>query len=129
MSEVKTDLDGLSAAIEAELRSYTDAVQKEVAVATKQTADEALKEVKSRAPVRVRHSRGYAKSFRVTDTSQYGFIEYKIHNAKHWQLIHLLEKGHALRTGGRTRAFPHMKPAEESAETRLAERIIQILKG
>lgn len=46
-----------------------------------------------------------------------------IHNKKHYQLAHLLEKGHALRGGGRTRAFPHIAEAAEHGESKLLENI------
>lgn len=46
-----------------------------------------------------------------------------IYNKKHYQLTHLLEKGHAKRGGGRTRAFPHILPVEQEAERMLLENI------
>ena len=48
---------------------------------------------------------------------------------KKYQLAHLLEKGHAKRGGGRTKAVPHIAPAEESAVKQLESDIKKAIGG
>ena len=43
-------------------------------------------------------------------------------------LVHLLEHGHALRNGGRTRAFPHVKPVEEEVKQELEKNLRQAIE-
>ena len=51
-----------------------------------------------------------------------------VYNQKHYQLAHLLEKGHALRGGGRAQAFPHIAPVAEEAEDILLNAIKKHIK-
>lgn len=52
-----------------------------------------------------------------------------VHNKDHYQLAHLLEKGHAKVNGGRTRAFSHIAPVEQRAETGLIQNIKKWIGG
>lgn len=46
-----------------------------------------------------------------------------VYNKKYYRLVHLLEKGHASRNGGRVEAIVHVKPAQDKAEKKAIERI------
>ena len=48
---------------------------------------------------------------------------------KKYQLVHLLEKGHAKRGGGRTKAQLHIAPAEQNAVKQLESNIKRALGG
>ena len=53
---------------------------------------------------------------------EYASIQVVVHS-KRYQLTHLLEFGHAKRGGGRTRAFPHIAPAEQAGIEQLTRDI------
>ena len=98
-----------------------DIYASEVAGAVKKTvtavAKETVKVVKQKSPSA---SGAYKKSWAQKKTyDNAGSIQITVYNRKHYQLTHLLENGHAKTNGGRTRAFPHLAPAEEFAEREL----------
>ena len=66
----------------------------------------------------------YAKSWKVKKLkTPYGETAIVIYNKDHYQITHLLEHGHALRNGGRSKAYPHIKPAEDMAADSLEDKI------
>lgn len=82
-------------------------------------------EISANAP---KDSGAYAKSWTTKATSETSTsIAMTVYSKSKYQLAHLLEKGHALRQGGRTRAFPHIAPAEANGETHLVELIEKAL--
>ena len=71
----------------------------------------------------------YNKGWKVmqTKTDKRYHRKATIHNATDYQLTHLLEKGHALVNGGRTRAFPHIAPVADKCEGELLNNIKKYL--
>lgn len=67
----------------------------------------------------------YNKSWRMRKEvkKRSGGIAAICYNEKHYRLTHLLEYGHAKVNGGRTNAYPHIKPIEDRAEKDLIANI------
>lgn len=119
----------LAKTIVAELAQYTGGViegMNEVGLAvTKETVKELRK-----SPTPKRFG-AYRKSWSHTKTrprkGQFGYTVYS--RAPHYRKTHLLEKGHATRSGGRTRAYPHIKPAEQRAIRSYQKKIEKVIEG
>lgn len=122
----KIKIDNLTNAIMKELQNYSDEINEAVKVDIKEVAKETAKQLKTTSPKRYGN---YAKSWGTTPTVK-GKHAYKetVHNKKHYRLTHLLEFGHAFKNGGRARAFPHIKPAEDQAIKELEKRITETIQ-
>lgn len=70
----------------------------------------------------------YAKSWAAKKTSETSDSIQVVVHSKRYQLTHLLEFGHAKRGGGRTRAFPHIAPAEQTGIEQLTRDIERDLR-
>lgn len=94
------------------LQNYKEDISEVVEQVSNKVGKEATDELKTTSPTGYRKS--YAKGWRLKKdkTGRNKYIV-KIHNKTDYQLTHLLEFGHATRNGGRTRAFPHIRPTEE----------------
>lgn len=94
------------------LTEYEAAIVKNVDASGKAVADKGAKQLRQTSPKRTGK---YAKSWGVTrEDSSFGEnAKDIIHNKKHYRVAHLLEHGHVMANGKRTKAIPHIKPVEE----------------
>lgn len=114
-------INDLSARIAKDLRLYTDEVEEQLKVTIEEVAVEAVESLKANSP---RDTGDYAKSWRMRKTKT-GIV---IHNKDHYQLTHLLERGHAKVGGGRVAAQPHIKPVEQEAIRSIDRKVRRLLK-
>lgn len=104
------DINDLAKEINKQLALYANFVEEEVDEVAKEVTSKAVTKLKQTSPVGNYAGGGqYASGWRKVKKQKGSYV---VHNATNYQLTHLLEKGHATIDGGRTRAFPHIKPVE-----------------
>ena len=126
MSTQTVRIDQLADAVMKGLEEYaklaTDDLKKDVQKAGKKVKEQ----IESTAP---KKTGKYSKSWAVKKTKETSdSIQVVVHSKNRYQLTHLLEFGHAKRGGGRTRAFPHIAPAEQAGMDQLMRDIENDLK-
>jgi hypothetical protein len=104
------------------LSSYTTEVQKGLENAKTEVAKNTVKHLKSTSP---KLTGDYAKGW---VRKRVGSAEV-VHNRTDYQLTHLLENGHVNRDGGRTQAYPHIRPAEEDAIEEYTKEVEKVIRG
>ena len=126
MAVTKTKSSNLATALNDALQEYEDLAVQDMKQAVTDTAKEVKADIATRAPKR---TSAYKKSWTVKKTSESATsISVVVHSKNKYQLAHLLEFGHAKRGGGRTRAHPHIEPAQVAGEKTLADKIERSLK-
>lgn len=124
----KTSVDNLAKEIEKALDEFVGVTEEACEKGVRETAKDAVRELRSAHPSGSGQYGSwdeYNGSWKVmqTKTDKRYHRKATIHNENHYQLTHLLEKGHALVQGGRTRAFPHIAPVAEKCEGELIQNI------
>lgn len=120
MSKIRIKPDQLEKTIKETLDEYQETVTDKVRKSVKEAADSAVKELKATSP---KLTGRYAKSWTQKKTKESSNETEITVYARHYQLTHLLENGHAKRGGGRVAGIPHIKPAEEHASEKLEQEI------
>ena len=119
-------VDDLAAAVVQELQAYSSEVAEEVKASVKETAKVCVKTLKQTSP---KDTGAYAKGWKARKAYESANdIRMQVHNAKHYQLTHLLEDGHAKVNGGRVEDKPHIQPAADAA-SELLEKDVKIRVG
>lgn len=118
----------LTEQLELRLSEFSAKVKEQVVSEIRKVSKEAANTLRDTSP---RNMGNYAQGWRV---NQIGTLDRKmtravVYNGPDYQLTHLLEKGHATRNGGRTRAQPHIKTVEDKIKKELPARIEQKIKG
>ena len=120
-------IDDLAKEVMKGLTEYSKLATADMKKAVKKAGNDVRKEIQSTAP---KETGAYAKSWAVKTTKESAEkLEVTVHSKKRYQLAHLLEFGHAKRGGGRTKAQPHIAPAEENGINALEKAIEKALKG
>lgn len=122
----RISVDQMAQTIMDGLLEYADLATEDMKAAVKKAGNKAKSDVQAGAPV---DTGKYKKSWTVKTTKENAnALEVTVHSKNRYQLAHLLEFGHAKRNGGRTRAFPHIAPAEAAAAELLEQEVERALR-
>ncbi len=119
-------IDQLADIVMKGLQDYAKLVADDLKTDVQKAGQTVKKQIESTAP---KKTGKYSKSWTVKKTKETSdSIQVVVHSKNRYQLTHLLEFGHAKRGGGRTRAFPHIAPAEQAGIEQLTRDIERDLR-
>jgi len=131
----KISVDELSRTISDMLEEFEGATDEQIEQALKTTSTATLEELRNANPPgsgKWGSWKEYNKDWKVSTTKRSKYKTATIHNKSHYQLTHLLERGHAITSskGGRskTKAYPHILQAAENAEEKFMAELEKELK-
>lgn len=127
----KTTVDNLAKAIQKELEAFEGFTDEAVNEGLSETAKNAVRKLRNAHPRDAGNWDKYNKGWTVKKVKKEKRAT--VHNADQYRLTHLLEKGHAIKRGGRkvgdAKAFEHIAPVAEACETELIENIRKRMNG
>lgn len=124
----KVTVDNFANVLLKEMEKYSQACSEEIKEVVKDAGKKARTELKRTSPKR---SGEYAKKWSMKVAKENSTsVEVVIYD-KRYSLVHLLEKGHQLRKGGRSigevKPMEHVAPAQEKLEIELEKGIKEVL--
>lgn len=122
-----TSIENLTAELMADLSQYTAEVSEAVKKAVDEVAKECKENIQADSPVKTGK---YKKGWKVKTTFEDNLQKHvTVYNSTYGRLTHLLENGHALKRGGRTRAFPHIKKNEQKSVIELEKKVREAIEN
>ena len=125
-TKTKVKADNLDKALNKIMDDYIGIVEAEALSAAQDTAAAAVEKLQNAHPSgsgKYGSWDEYNSGWTATASRKGKAGKVTIHNKTHYQLTHLLEKGHALNHGGRAKAFPHIEPVAKEVEEELVKNI------
>ena len=118
-------IDNLSAELKAQFALYSEDITNQIKGIVREETKTLKNNIKKDSPVR---SDKYAKGWTIKTEENANEIITIVYNKKKPGLTHLLEFGHALKNGGRSKAYSHILNNETIAKEKIVERINEVLK-
>ena len=123
----KVSIEEMDKAIMQEMEKYANMASDELKGAIKGTAKDVKKDIQDNAP---KNTGAYKKSWTIKNIHEdSNSVDLVVHSRNRYQIAHLLEYGHVKRGGGRVKAKPHIKDAEERGKDELVNQIKERLGG
>ena len=119
-------IDELAGEITLAVQQYTEDVSAAIEREVDATAKEMVAELRITSP---KDTGEYAKGWTSRKETKHGEYRRIVHNKNKPSLVHLLEKGHAKKGGGRVDGRSHLRPAYDRHAGKLEKAIKDIIKN
>lgn len=126
---VKIDYSDLSEEISKQLQTFNAGLQRSLNEKVEEVAAWSARELQKGGPYDEKsgkYTKDWDHKLKKGSYTSGGILteQYTVYNKKHYQLTHLLEKGHLSRDGKkRVRPFEHIKPVEEMAAQLMVSKV------